>query len=136
MFADRLNATKFFARIRSLDIECPQCATVYQCRGDSRIYNRRNGLFRCRNTACGLTLYLGVLAYPATRSPRQEVTPPDWTPNPRQAAELRSFSGFWAKERRPPQLDRNVVLREGCRCQIAGTGLLVHPACPIHGAGT
>lgn len=133
MFSDRLDADRFFARIRSMDLECPACGTVFLATGKHGPLNQRTGLFRC--THCSITLTIGVIAYPATRSPRQDVIPGDWTPTARQAAALRAAAGgFWAREPRPPQLDRNVVLREPCRCQLQGTALLVHPACAIHGA--
>ncbi len=118
-----------------MDLECPQCGRVYLATGSRGPFNKQNGRFVCRNPQCGLVLSIGVVAYPATRSPRQEVIPGDWVPTARQAAALRDATpGLWARHRRPPAEDRNVVLRSACRCRLVGTGLLVHPGCAIHGS--
>lgn len=135
MFSSRLDSDRFFARIRSMDLECPGCGRVYVGTGKHGPFNKQLGRFVCPNPECKLVLSIGVLAYPATRSPKQEKIPGDWIPTARQAAALREATGgFWVRHRRPPQEDRNVVMREGCKCTLEGTGLIVHPACLIHGA--
>lgn len=147
MFKDRLEGTRIFGRIRSLDMECPQCGRVYiltQRSGHAAVYNRRTGLFHCQD--CGLHLALGVLMYPVTAGrPANLQIPYDWTPTPRQAAALRQDIAHAAIYTTAPApkvagtalRQRNVALRPECRCQPQQTGqtTLRHPACPVHAAG-
>ena len=133
MFADRLDADPQFARIRLLDLECPNCAQVFHSTGNRGAFNRRTGIFKCPD--CQFTFSIGVLIYPATRGPVPQHAPADWVPTPRQALALRQGGGFYMKIARPTQgADRNVVVRESCRCLLEGTRRVVHPQCAIHGA--
>lgn len=131
MFKDRLEGDPIFARIRSLDIECPQCSEVSYCGGKNGPYNARLGQFTC--PSCHLVLTLGVLMYPAT-SARYKQAPPDWKPNYRQALAIRNqMQGIILEQAKGWTDPHNVVMREGCKCQISRRGLIVHPGCPIHG---
>lgn len=131
MFQDRLEGDRFFARIRQLDLECPRCAEVVFCGGKGGAYNRRLGQFTC--PSCGLVLTLGVIAYPAT-SARHKQAPPDWQPNYRQSLALRAqMPAVVAQQAKGWTDPHNVVIREGCKCQLSRRGLIVHPGCPIHG---
>lgn len=105
----------FFARIRAIDLECPQCADVFQVThssGPPRAYEYTTGRFRC--PTCHLVLQLGVLAWPVARQTgRAWPIAPDWRVTPRIALALRRRSpGFWQSrslERREPA---NRVLNE------------------------
>lgn len=133
MFAHKLDADKFFARIRNLDMECPRCGAVHHCNGITGPYRSQTGRFKC--PGCKVVLAIGVIAYPVTTTTRQHETPDDWVPDARQALALRNQNpGLAAMKRRSPLGPRNIVLREGCRCLPKGTALVVHPACPIHGS--
>lgn len=140
MFKDRLEGTRLFARLRSLDMECPRCARIYAITGNTpaTIYNRRTGIFTC--VACDLTLALGVLMY-RIQPGRAHLNPipPDWSPTVKQAIALRQeisnaavlVTGRISRAQTP----RNVALRDLCRCTPLESGRVIrHPACPIHSA--
>lgn len=136
MFRDRLDGDRLFARIRSLDLECPACGKILVIneKTATTTYNRRTGRLQC--PGCKTVYALGALVYPVTTG----TTPPgkapdDWTPTIREALALRqSLAGFLAPSKIAPRAPRNIALREGCRCQLAGSALVVHPLCPLHGA--
>lgn len=135
MFSNRLDGDPFFARIRSMDMECPRCGEVYYCHARGGAYRPRLGRFYC--PSCGLILAVGVVVYPVTTA-AYHGTPPDWKPSYRQALALRNqMSGFLKtsnpEDRKGIHDQHNVVIREGCTCQLSGRGLIVHPGCPVHG---
>lgn len=109
LITQRPAGTPFFARIRSLDLACPDCDTVYVTRPEHRTtYDRYTARFHCRN--CGATFVLGVLAYRTSRylkgrtvpvkgkkgrgrkkhQERINLTPADRTPSVAQAGQLRA----------------------------------------------
>lgn len=146
MFKDRLPASRFFARIIDLDIECPRCGTVIagRARGGRGGWDRTTQRFEC--TACKLILGLGVLAWPLSIAPSGDRGAGDARPNYRQALALRAQAGGFLveeKKRQAASKDRNVVLVQGCTCTEIGVpgvpgvlGVLgVHPGCPVHGHG-
>lgn len=131
MFEDRLRGDRFFARIRKMDLECPRCGEVYHCTGGKGPYQARLARFEC--PSCGLTLGIGVVAFPSKGGHLRP--PPDWRPTVEQALSLRNqaVGGVHLAERRGWTDPHNVVIREGCRCQVMKRGLVIHPDCPIHG---
>lgn len=134
VFKDRLEGDLLFARVRSMDLECPRCGDVWHCSGKAGPYNRRTGRFCC--PSCGLTLAVGVIVYPVTSAPGPQGAPPDWTPTYRQALALRAQlpSALQAATPKGWTDPHNVVLREGCKCEQRGRGLVIHPGCPVHGS--
>lgn len=132
MFEDRLRGDRFFARIRVMDIECPRCGEVWYCNGKGGCYDARTATFRCES--CSLTLQVGVVVFPA--KPGHKKPPIDWRPTVEQALALRNqaVGGVHLAERKGWTDPHNIVIREGCRCQVLRRGLIIHPDCPIHGS--
>ena len=98
---DIINAQRFFARLRTFDMECPHCGKVYRIRHDSpkEYWNPRTAEFRCNESGgCGYKYILGILCWP--RRPGAAGagagTPPmDQVPGPRQLGQLRSEGAGW-----------------------------------------
>ena len=82
-------AGRFFARVRSFDIACPRCDTVYLVgKGHlygGRVWNPRTYRFECDR--CGLTLDVGILAWRV--GPGPSTPPPDCVPSVAQAGKIR-----------------------------------------------
>ncbi len=94
------NAQRFFARVRSFDMECPHCGLVYRVRKDTNptIWNPRTALFTCldrRMGGCKRTYVIGMLAWPKGRGSGSGAPPADQVPGPRQLAQLRQEAGGW-----------------------------------------
>ncbi len=89
-------AQRFFARVRTFDMECPHCGEVYQIREGAyttQYFNRRTARFTCDK--CGRTYILGMLAWPVNTSGNSNVPPADQVPGPRQLAQLRTDGDGW-----------------------------------------
>lgn len=127
---------RFFARIKSIDLECPACGMIAVCSGRTGPYNARTGHFVC--DSCSKTFYLGIIAWPSSRAPGPHVPPNDWMPTPAQARAMSQY----VLGRLPPDTPttrknwtapRNIkALPPGCRCELTSIALIVHPACPVH----
>lgn len=111
-------ATRFFARQRSFDMECPHCGHVYTVRmGPDRDPNwdPTTGRFRCTARGCGRTYILGTLAWDILPGRNVASMPPaDQVPDPRQLAALRAEGGGWwmprdEAQRYPKPLETNLT---------------------------
>jgi ribosomal protein S27AE len=138
MFADKLDADRFFARLKAFDLACPRCGHVYIVGKSHKTFKPRLGRWEC--SQCGLTLMLGILAWPV----RERDTlrqPADQIPDYREMLAIRKLSGGFLK------IDKyenkvgsqvNLTLREGCRCEVSTSPYssvkrtIVHPKCPLH----
>lgn len=112
-----------FGQVLSFDVACPGCGAVTQVRharrGHPSPYDWLTGVWTCG--ACQRAWYMGLLLWPAWGARRR---PPDLSPTPVQAAELRRLhearqAGAVAEVRRPPGAPANRV----CLCGVA---------CPMH----
>lgn len=94
-----LHAQRFFARNRTLDLECPHCGRVYLLRYDTppRTWNPRTGIFSCEaRDGCQRKYVIGVLAWPKGNHGAGTGSPPaDQVPGPRQLAQLDPKGGAW-----------------------------------------
>jgi hypothetical protein len=95
-------ATRFFARIERVTLECPRCGYVYtiSSRQPSANWDPNTARFTCTNRAtgntCGKTYILGILAWPIIPTPGVASQPPrDQVPNERQLAQMRREGGGW-----------------------------------------
>lgn len=87
---------RFFARIRSLDIACPKCDSVFSMpRTGHKCWDARLSRFRCRH--CGFTASLGIVAYPVATG--MASPPSDTIPTVAQSLELRKDAIFLFQER-------------------------------------
>lgn len=111
-------ATRFFARLRSFDLECPHCGQVYSVtdRKPTSNYDPRTGRFHCNRKDCNRRYILGVLAWPITAG-GGSATPEDQVPSPRQLVQMRREGGGWwladqdaQKWKRP--IETNLTLEE------------------------
>jgi len=90
---------RFFARIRSADLECPRCGNIYFVGGAGRsrrgYYDRKTSRFRCPH--CGLVLVLGMIAWlPPLGRPS---VAPDQVPTVRQALAMRrAHDAIWPEK--------------------------------------
>jgi rubredoxin len=99
---DLVGAQRFFARVRSFDLECPHCGLVYRIRKDTRpnVWNPRTARFCCLDRdagGCQRSYVIGVLAWPVEIGGGHmgNVPPADQVPGPRQLAQLRQEAGGW-----------------------------------------
>lgn len=93
-----VNAQRFFARLRTFDLECPHCGKVYLLRYDTptSTWNPRTGLFAClARDGCQRQYVMGVLAWPKGRGHGAGTPPADQVPGPRQLAQLDPQGGGW-----------------------------------------
>lgn len=91
-------AQRFFARVRSLDLECPHCGLVYLIRADTNpnTWNPRTALLTCNGRGgCGRVYVIGVLAWPKGTGAGHGTPPADQVPGPRQLAQLSPEGGGW-----------------------------------------
>ena len=104
-----LGATRFFARIVNVDLECPKCGKVFTLRRANvrRISSRTPGTwdpststFTCTGKdGCQRKFVLGVLAWDKPRGITAGAVPADQVPNIRQLAALRAEGdGWWMPE--------------------------------------
>lgn len=138
-----LDGTRLFARIHSIDFECPRCGEIHSIKQGRRHpgWNPRTGTQTC---TCGLSVQLGVLLYPTTAGkPPAAQIPEDWIPTPRQSAAIRQLLvGIHLAERhrRPRGPHARNVAGPPCTCvlepgnEAAGQvpRVVRHPGCPIH----
>jgi len=125
------DGTRFFARLHALDFACPRCDRVYVIEGSHRYigsggWDPVTSTFQCKE--CGLTLQLGVLAYPVNYGYR--MVPPDQYPltvaealKIRELARARLKSGYAVKG---TPLNR---IARPCTCHLE---LVKDPSCPVH----
>jgi predicted RNA-binding Zn-ribbon protein involved in translation (DUF1610 family) len=99
---------RFFARITSADLSCPQCGRVERIRTTTnrRIWDPRSARFQC--LGCGKILRLGVVAWNVTNG-RYSVSR-DQTLTVREALALRAELSVWLQTRLMPKQDRNVLV--------------------------
>ncbi len=93
-----IGAQRFFARLRTFDIECPHCGLVYRIRQDSPdlYWNPRTARFYCNiSGGCGLQFTLGILAWPVGTGKGSNTPPADQVPGPRQLPQMRAEAGSW-----------------------------------------
>ncbi len=94
-----IGAQRFFARNRTMDLECPSCGKLYQLRTESKlsVWNPRTGIFCCNGFGgCERKYVLGVLAWPKGLGSGSGAPPADQVPGPRQLAELDpNGAGWW-----------------------------------------
>lgn len=100
-------ATRFFARARSFDLECPRCGTVYQIRENPirkkaiasawPNWDPYTGRFKCTTKGCERSYIIGLVAWPISDGGRGTASQPpeDQIPNARQLAQLRAEGGGW-----------------------------------------
>lgn len=105
-------ATRFFARIHAVDLECPRCGKVMLLRppkrGRLRRYQPTPGhtwephtqRLHCHDgTGCGKVYRLGVLAWDPPRGVGAHSPAEDTVPHPRELAQLREEgAGWWMPE--------------------------------------
>jgi hypothetical protein len=148
MLRDRLPGDRFFARILTLELECPACGQVYShtglnpkrrhgkppARSKQEGWNSRIGRFCC--SSCQTVFLLGVVAYRPKPSGIRNAIPEDWQPTLRQALALAGeIPSVVQYEPRVYAADaRNIVITQPCSCiDTADGGRWTHPACPVHG---
>lgn len=143
-----LGGDHFFARIRTMDLECPKCGVVFCCTGKRGPYSARTARFSCPN--CRKIYAVGILLFDVKPDHRRDITPPDWVPTAQQAHQLRGeyqsiarydelrqrslATGVAVGEKKGWGDPRNVILPNACECEIVGRGIITHPNCPVHGA--
>lgn len=92
-------ATRFFARLKTFDLECPHCGTVYQITTQKRDTNwdPMTARFHCTLKSCARHYVLGILAWPISGGGAgiATTTPEDQVPGPRELAQLRREGGGW-----------------------------------------
>ncbi len=132
MFADRLDGSRFFARVRTFDIACPRCSRVAVVRNQSASprWNPSTSRWQCQS--CQLVLVLGIVAYP--RKPGTKAQPVDQVPTWKESIDMRNeLQGVIVDEPKGNREPVNVVLREGCCCRLVDGRRFVDGECPIHG---
>jgi len=109
MFEDRVQGTRFWARVRAFDIECPSCGKLTRHQAPTKQWEPGCSRWRC--SGCGCTLVIGVIAWLPQRGPAY--TPPDQRTTIAQAQELRRDNCGWlhGDERRGGEDMVNVVMR-------------------------
>lgn len=97
-----IGAQRFFARVRTFDLECPHCGMVYRIRTDTAAstWNPRTAEFRCGDSSgCGYRYIIGILAWPKGTGKGAGTPPLDQVPSPRNLASMRDEgSGWWMPE--------------------------------------
>ena len=93
---------RFFARIKSADLECPHCGNIYLIGATGKAkrayYDARTSRFRCPH--CGLVLVLGVIGWRPPMGRPLKGPPPDQVPTPRQALQMRrDHAAIWTEGR-------------------------------------
>jgi len=101
---------RFFARIQSIDLECPICGRLLQIghgKPDDKRLNRVTSVIRCygdregNKSVYGHQFLLGVVAWPLTGGHHRQGRSPDQRPDARQLAKIREYGkGIWAKQKR------------------------------------
>ena len=111
-----LDAQRFFARIRQLDIECPHCGLVYRIRSRTAqatrrdIYDPRIARFACVGEGgCQKVYIIGVLAWPSKGGTGSNTPPYDQTPGPRQLNQMRAEGVAWWMPDESAQRGRPIV---------------------------
>jgi hypothetical protein len=154
-----LPGSRFFARLRTFDLECPACGTVYVISTYQAKRNMRGRKAATRSTrsldpaarqtttgrtwsdvlqrfecaACGGTFALGIVAWPVRQGSRLQPAE-DTLPTPKQARAIREQAGGWKLTTKSGADDpRNVRVSQPCSCQPDHRGI-VDPGCAIHGA--
>ena len=108
-------AARFFARLESFALECPNCGRVYYIRPDRRspAWEPRLARFTCASKyGCDKVYVLGILAWPLQQTAKVATqTPRDQVPTPRQALELRRqhAGGWWLSDEDRQKWDRPEV---------------------------
>jgi hypothetical protein len=94
---------RFFARVRSFDIECPDCGVVYVVRSEDEtaVFDERTSMFRCQ--CCDCVLQLGLFAWYASTAVLDFTR--DQRPMPSQERWIRSLSVGWLASRVADQSD-------------------------------
>ena len=104
MYRSHIDADRFFARIRTLDLACPDCDEVYIARRNRSVFDPAAGRFTC--TRCGATYILGTYAYRTTYRYRGGTTPAgkpsDQNPTPAESLALRGNLADAKSPGRPP----------------------------------
>lgn len=128
------DSERFYARVRAAQLECPRCGNLLafntnEIRGCT--WNPRTNRLNCN--PCGLTVQLGILAWPVLEGgAAHHPTPPrDQVPNERQLAQLRGWGGTWmpdsqrVKAKRAPH--SNITAKCTCRDRLSGVKCPLHP---------
>jgi hypothetical protein len=126
----------FFGRILQVELECPNCATLYVINetSPSGYFNQRSGVFKCsRKDGCGKRFLLGVYAWTAKRiGPKigvKDFTPADRVPSWEQSREIRRITGqgIWNKQRLFNKKAKiNAIVVDVCICAEKPM------KCPVH----
>lgn len=103
-----LGATRFWARIQALDLECPRCGKVFRLRtarasrlrpvrlGVRHVWHPATQTFTCAGRdGCLKQFRLGVLAWEPPRGKRAGAVAEDLIPSPRELAQLRAEGEGW-----------------------------------------
>lgn len=106
---------RFFARIKSADLECPKCGNIYLIGATGKAkrgyYDSKTSRFRCPH--CGLVLVLGVIGWLPQRGRPLQGPPRDQVPTPRQALAMRrKMAGHWSEERLERKAPANRIVEE------------------------
>lgn len=135
-----IDATRFFARLRSGDLECPRCGRLLAF-GTGRTgggrWDKRTSRIECFE--CGLVLMLGLLAWPIRRGAAKLTAPRDQVPSERQLSQLRAMAGGWwmpGHTRKPRKRADDTNITAACTCRPGTENTPAqNPHCLIHGAG-
>ena len=141
MYRDHLDGDRFFARVRDLDLACPDCDTVYITRRNRTVYDPSRALFHCAK--CGSRFVVGVYLYRTSRlggRPAHVHRPDDQIPTLEESAQLRGNlpnapspgrpplapgeKGAYPKTRRPSAKQLRLRAQRAARALDSGGGLL------------
>lgn len=124
---------RFFARLRSFDLECPFCTAVHLIGlKNSKVWSARTCRFKC--TKCKHVFTLGIVAWPTGAGPTGgNARPPDAVPTPEQAIELRqAVGGWWLPTSRHYRDPANLNFKTGCTCTGLGYSDRSQEECRVH----